>query len=611
MRGGRYGYELLLIIPLMPIVGAASLAADALSSLQKKTLDLQQNYVFMSSAANRIAILKSKLAVMRLASNESIARIHAEISVLQTTMGEVKEAEVNINKALELVPNHYLYHYFHALLLGKRDGRSAFVTKLDFIVNNGKNYSGNFGFDVLPNQQEELQQEQQEEAASSHEQLELKQKATKSDTQHTLLDYVEPPKSSAKRLLHGISDTLESWSSSIVSGRDSAASSVVEHLPSITGHTHNAMKQRKIENASFDKLMEAISKITPASIANTAAHIALGERRYKDALNYYQIAMKYSSSESSSKHKKGSSNNSSGSGLAAATVQLNCALCHFYTYEFEQAIPHCDKAIELCKAAAKVKPLKDNEETTEEQAAIMQTLLQTLDIKSNCCSFTGKQQESDKCIEEALQLSPTFKRKFHLLLLPNDLIVKVFQFFHPFEVPKLKRICYYLKQLLDTSDAINYCSAGFNCLPASWRQHPKSVVHFFTDGHFIFEGEPVAFTNLRKITFLGSILNTNRPICIAPNITRLDCVAFENTYGNLTSFQFEEHVTIGVLDLRNHTYPYTDKTYYECIFKLNKIEKVIFNANILPYVQTELVPLLDEFNIKYEFKMPTIPDNYK
>jgi len=241
--GVGYGPLVLLYLPLVPFY----LAGNGVSYVHRLNISLHEK-LFPGSLESKLTHLKAKLAVLVLASKETQAHLHGKIASLLLLKNALAEAQIHIQKAIELVPAHYLYVYYLSIIQGRLQQRDNMIASMEKAI--------------------------------------------------SLLNYEAPKKSVAKKLLHGFADSVETMNDSIVEKRDSVVQSIVEALPAITGNTHAAVQLRGEENNYYKTMMAGFSNITKSSIANNISVMKLGERNNEEAIKYFTLALKHVDSSS-------------------------------------------------------------------------------------------------------------------------------------------------------------------------------------------------------------------------------------------------------------------------------------------------------------------------
>jgi len=470
MCGGFYGGPELLIIPFIPVISAYKLSVAAVSSVHLQNVKLQQA-LFPSVLVNKITTLKTKLSVMVLASNETLADLNAKIGLLYLVKGELASAESYLVRATELCAAHYLYHYYLGLFYGRINKRPDMINCFKLAVAN--------------------------------------------------LEYKKPQKSATKKLLHNMAgmyatcmrykttcltllcstsnlfefffstfnffsrqkqqDSVDDFADLFVEKRDSYVKNIVTILPSISGHAHSAVQQRAQENNVFKLFFYGIKCVSKSSIANNAGVLLMGDRNYDDALQAFKLAFAYlhdeesgskstfssssSSSSSTSSINNSNSNNSSSSSSAYQQVDMyeafynmNIALCHYYCHDFKTAIPFFAKTIELA-AMAYASVISSSASPSGEERAnaaadpmhsplTMRSLqVQALDFLCSCHRFLGN-EEAYKIKSLQLQnLEPNYEPTFHYRLLPRDIMCEILSYVYRRDLKNVKLTCNELNEL--------------------------------------------------------------------------------------------------------------------------------------------------------------------
>jgi len=133
------GPELLLIIPFIPLISAyqytKSATKKSASYLHSSTVKLNQA-LYPSVLDNKITAIKTKLSVLVLASNETLADLNAKLGLLYLAKSDILTAYKYLATAIELCPTHYLYHYYMSLLQGRSNNRKAMIESLKLAVKN-------------------------------------------------------------------------------------------------------------------------------------------------------------------------------------------------------------------------------------------------------------------------------------------------------------------------------------------------------------------------------------------------------------------------------------------------------------------------------------------
>lgn len=107
-----------MLLPFLPAYYVASYTGNLIYKAHEYNVELQQK-LFPSLLENKLTVLQTKLKLLVAASKETTADIHAKLGLLFLLKGHSKTAMEHIERAILMVPNHYLYYYFKGLIAAK------------------------------------------------------------------------------------------------------------------------------------------------------------------------------------------------------------------------------------------------------------------------------------------------------------------------------------------------------------------------------------------------------------------------------------------------------------------------------------------------------------
>ena len=121
-----------LVFLFYPVVASYMYAKAAVCDAHESTKTLLSKVpiagMFVPTAlTNKINVLKTKLAMMVLASNETLADLNSKLGVLYLVKGEFQPAETYLKTAVSLVPANFMFHYYLALFHGRKNNHNEMV----------------------------------------------------------------------------------------------------------------------------------------------------------------------------------------------------------------------------------------------------------------------------------------------------------------------------------------------------------------------------------------------------------------------------------------------------------------------------------------------------
>jgi len=258
--------------------------------------------------------------------------------------------------------------------------------------------------------------------------------------------------------------------------RDQVVNSIINILPSFSGQTHDAVKQRESENRTYIKYVSSLASNDMAKFANSMCLFAMGEGNFVEATKYAHFAGRYShflatletaADEAGIKKASESSVSYNEYVYTAILYLMNYSMCCYYSRDRAEALKSLTPVIEnitdflpsleklqkkLTKVVEKAKktgatPITSpDEEPDDEQLEKVSNQIATLlsikslayDYRAWCTKYLDESnvEQFNKDRAEALKINPKLADQVHLNLLPNDLVIHALTFLSGGELQK-------------------------------------------------------------------------------------------------------------------------------------------------------------------------------